>query len=417
MKDDEKKNDQEFEETGAYEETQAQEESGAYEETQAQEETGDAIDSYDTEEPYVVEELPEGGKKRGWKSLSKLSRVLIIVGGVIVLLALGVFIAIKIYLGRINRIEERERTPREQETFETSTGTDEDTIKADQVNWDKLYEAVKQDKDIKNIILIGQDRRPGDTNPARSDTMILCSINKKTNKITLISFMRDMYVPIPGYSDNRINAAYNYGGASLLKETIQQDFGIVIDNAIEVDFEGFIKAMTSVGDLEIELSQAEADYLNEIGPVMNREAGLADGVWNLKEGKNLLRPDQALAYSRTRKVGRSDWERTDRQRRVIMAAFEKMLTMSLSDMMDLVNAVIPYFATDMTDSEILGYVYYIAKEGIHVGENLRLPADGAYTNERINNMAVLVPNLQKNNEILKKALYPDQTTENSTEQH
>ena len=405
MKDDEKKNDQEFEETGANEETQAQEE------------PGDAIDSYDTEEPYVVEELPEEGKKRGWKSLSKLSRVLIIVGGVIVLLALGVFIAIKIYLGRINRIEERERTPREQETFETSAGTDEDTIKADQVNWDKLYEAVKQDKDIKNIILIGQDRRPGDTNPARSDTMILCSINKKTNKITLISFMRDMYVPIPGYSDNRINAAYNYGGASLLKETIQQDFGIVIDNAIEVDFEGFIKAMTSVGDLEIELSQAEADYLNEIGPVMNREAGLADGVWNLKEGKNLLRPDQALAYSRTRKVGRSDWERTDRQRRVIMAAFEKMLTMSLSDMMDLVNAVIPYFATDMTDSEILGYVYYIAKEGIHVGENLRLPADGAYTNERINNMAVLVPNLQKNNEILKKALYPDQTTENSTEQH
>ena len=72
---------------------------------------------------------------------------------------------------------------------------------------------------------------------------------------------------------------------------------------------------------------------------------------------------------------------------------------------------------EMTDSEILGYVYYIAKEGIHVGENLRLPADGAYTNERINNMAVLVPNLQKNNEILKKALYPDQTTENSTEQH
>ena len=348
-----------------------------------------------------------GKSRKTKKGIPKWGRVLIIIGAVLLLVALVVWIGIKMYLGRINRIEERSRTPREQETFEASSDEGVDTISADQVKWDELYEQVKQDKEIKNIILIGQDRRPTDTVPARSDSMILCSINKKTNKITLISFMRDMYVPIEGYSDNRINAAYNYGGAVLLKETIEKDFGIGIDNAIEVDFEGFIKAMTSIGDLEIELTQDEADYLNGIGSVMNAEAGLTGGDnWNLKAGKNMLKADQALAYSRTRHVGRSDWERTDRQRRVLMAAFNKVSEMGISEQLDLVNAVIPYFATDMTDSEILGYVYYIAKEGIHVGDTFRVPADGAYTNERINNMAVLVPNLQKNSDLIKEALYP-----------
>ncbi len=389
---------------GTFEE-EGQEGSGEYEGSDEEGEPGEFGEYEDSDD--AAGEDGEVKKKSRWKSLPKFARVLIIVGGVILLLVLVAWIGIKMYLSRINRIEEKERLPRSQETFETSSGTDQDTISAEDIDWDLLYDTVKQDKDIKNIMLIGQDKRPGETNPARSDTMILCSINKKTNQITLISFMRDMYVPIPGYSDNRINASYNFGGAALLKETIEQDFLVGIDNAIEVDFEGFIQAMTSVGDLEIELSQDEADYLNEIGPVMNREAGLEDGVWNLKAGKNSLRPDQALAYSRTRHVGRSDWERTDRQRRVITAAFEKMLKLDLSEMLDVVNAVIPYFATDMTDSEILGYVYYIAKEGIHVKESLRIPADGAYTNERINNMAVLVPNLQKNRDLLKEKLYPN----------
>ena len=363
---------------------------------------GDEADEADIEEKDAVRKNSGAKKKR---KIPLWGRILIIIGAVLVVVGLVAWIGIKIYLGRINRIEETTRLPREQESFEPSTDIGDDTISADEVKWDQLYEEVKRDKEIKNIILIGQDRRPTDTEPARSDTMILCSINKRTNQITLISFMRDMYVPIPGYSDNRINAAYNYGGASLLKETLQNDFGVVIDNAIEVDFEGFIKAMTAVGDLEIELSQEEAEYLNGIGTVMNAEAGLPGGNWNLHAGKNLLKPDQALAYSRTRHVGRSDWERTDRQRRVLMAAFGKVSQMSVSEQLDLVNAVIPYFATDMTDNEILGYVYYIAKEGIHVGDTFRVPADGAYTNERINNMAVLVPNLQKNSDLIKDSLY------------
>ena len=345
-------------------------------------------------------------KKEGfWKRLPKWERVLIITGAVLLVLALGVFIAVKIYLSRVKRIEEKPPVPYEQTTSTETPDTSHDTIDADEIDWNNLYETVKRDKSIKNIILIGQDKRPEETEPARSDSMILCSINKKTNQITLISFMRDMYVPIPGYDDNRINAAYNYGGAALLRTTIENDFGIAIDNAMEVDFDGFIKAMTEVGDLEIELTKAEADYLNTTGPIMNHEAGLDDGEWNLVEGKNLLKSYQALAYARTRHVGRSDWDRTDRQRKVLVAAFDKIQKLSFSEQMDVINAVLPYIATDMSDMDIIGYAYYIATEGIHMGETYRLPVDGKYTNETINGMSVLVPNLNENSKLLRTYLY------------
>ena len=97
---------------------------------------------------------------------------------------------------------------------------------------------VLSDDDIKNILIIGQDRREGETGRTRSDTMIICSINTKTNKIYLTSLMRDMYVPIPGYGANRINAAYVFGGMDLLDSVIEQDFGVKIDGNVEVDFDG-----------------------------------------------------------------------------------------------------------------------------------------------------------------------------------
>ena len=354
------------------------------------------------------EKTPKSGpKKTWWRSMPKWGRALIIIGLSLLVLVLVFWITITIYLSRVKRIEKRDPIAREQEEFETSSDeqTAVDTIDPDEVDWNNLYESVKQDKSIKNILLIGQDRRPEDTGFARSDSIILCSINKNTNNITLVSFMRDMYVPIEGFSDNRINASYNYGGAELLRKTVEKDFGIKIDNAIEVDFEGFIQAMSAVGNLEIDLTQAEADYLNQTGAIMNREAGLTDGEWNLHAGINSLSPDQALAYARTRHVGRSDWDRTDRQRRVLTVAFEKMSKLGISEQVDVINNILPYIATDMTDMEILGYAYYVATEGIHIGGSLRLPADGLYRNETINKMSVLVPDLKQNSDLLKQTLY------------
>ena len=86
---------------------------------------------------------------------------------------------------------------------------------------------------IVNLLLIGSDQRGEES--ARSDTMLLVTYHRKTGDITLTSFLRDMYLPIPGHGSNRINAAYYEGGTELLDETLKENFGLHIDGNLEVD--------------------------------------------------------------------------------------------------------------------------------------------------------------------------------------
>jgi hypothetical protein len=101
-------------------------------------------------------------------------------------------------------------------------------VEEDPFNWDNVI----------NIMLIGQDRRPGEGRQ-RSDSMILLTVNKSKGTITLTSFMRDQYVRIPGYKNNKMNSAYAFGGMKLLNETVETNFGVKIDGDIEVDFNSF----------------------------------------------------------------------------------------------------------------------------------------------------------------------------------
>jgi LCP family protein required for cell wall assembly len=344
--------------------------------------------------------FPEDHRKKKRKKKKRLplwAKIVIIIALVLV----GMFIVgmafIHSKLNLINKVDTSQITlvPRDEETFETDGGdASADTITPDEITWDGVDINVMKDQNVSNILLIGQDARPGEGR-ARSDSMIIVSINKNTNEITMASIMRDMYVPIPGYSDNRINAAYQFGGMPLLDQVIEESLGIHIDGNIEVNFEGFINAFTQIGNIDIELYQAEADHLNK-----------QNSSWNLKEGMNSLTPEQALAYSRIRYVGNSDWERTDRQRKVLMAAFNKVSGGNVFDLINMANAVFPYLTTDMNNDQILGYVYTVATSGMKMGENYRIPVDGTYTNETLRaGMEVLVPDLNENSALLQEYLY------------
>ena len=313
------------------------------------------------------------------------------------------FLLINGLFSRINRVSTAGRIPASEETFEGSA-EGPDTVGADEVIFNMDGIGMMADNDIKNILLIGQDRREGEERQ-RSDSIIICSINTKEEKIKLVSLMRDLYVPIPGYSANRINAAYVFGGMELLNETIEQDFGIPIDGNVEVDFEGFIGALGVVGDLDIELTAAEAEYLNNTRWDDAGEMATNDGSWALTEGMNSLTPAQALAYARIRKIGNSDWERTERQRRVIITAFRKIGSSNAAKMLSVANSVFPFITTDLTNSELLSYAKTLAVHKITDIESYRLPVDGHYSSETINGMAVLVPDLVMNSQYLQQYLY------------
>ena len=244
-----------------------------------------------------------------------------------------------------------------------------------------------------NILLIGQDAREGDEQ-ARSDSMILCSYNKKTNTLTMTSFLRDLYVEIPGHGSNRINAAYSFGGTKLLKKTLEHNFGLYIDGSIEVNFSHFSEIIDHLGGVEIQLRQDEAK-------VINKQTGSS-----LSEGLQKLNGSQALAYSRIRNLDiDGDFSRTDRQRKVINALVDAFRDIRITELTPLLNDLLPMITTDLNPGQILFC-------GLEIVPNLsametssqRIPADGTFTDKTIDGMAVLAADMAAQRQHLKSTL-------------
>ena len=352
------------------------------------------------------------------KSGKRVKTILIIIIIIIAAIIIGGYAYVSRILGKINRVSTetaQERVPRSEETFEVNTD-EPDTVTQEEV--EELFDVdsvgMMKDDDIKNILLIGQDAREGEGRQ-RSDTMIICSINTQNDSMTLASLMRDMYVPIPGYSSNRINAAYAFGGMELLDEVVEQDFGIPIDGNVEVNFQGFVDAIDAIGGVEIELTEEEANYLNGGGWEDQGENG-NDGTWDLKEGVNKLNPSQALAFSRIRHVGNSDYERTDRQRRVIMAAFSEISSGSTAQLLSIADSILPYITTDLSNKELLSYVKTLSVAGITDMDSYRIPVDGTFSSQNISGMAVLVPDLAANSQYLQEYIYGESAVSDQTEE-
>ena len=176
--------------------------------------------------PTETPEQPAAAAKPAtrWAAIPLWGRVLLILGIALLLLVFVGYAALQGMLGRIRRASATEAVSQQEETFESDENAD-DTLSPEDVIWNGADTSVMQDKDIVNLLLIGQDRREGQDRQ-RSDSMIMVTLNKKTKQISMTSFMRDLYVQIPGYSDNRINAAYAFGGMDLLDSTLNTNFGV-----------------------------------------------------------------------------------------------------------------------------------------------------------------------------------------------
>lgn len=193
----------------------------------------------------------------------------------------------------------------------------------------------------------------------------------------MVSFLRDLYVRIPGYTDNRLNASYAFGGFELLKETLTENFGVHVDACFEVDFNGFESVIDAVGGVDVELTAAEARIVG------------------VSAGQNHLDGEHALIYARIRKLD-SDFGRTGRQRNVLMSVFEKARKSNLTTLISLAKALIPQLTTDQSTVQILSLIAsgFTTLRGNDKIESYYVPADNAYYNATIRGMMVLVPNLQ-----------------------
>ncbi len=216
--------------------------------------------------------------------------------------------------------------------------------------------------DVYNVLLVGSDtRESGGT--GRSDTMMLVSINSNTKKIVATSFLRDLYVYIPQkeYYD-KINAAYAYGGMELLIETLQYNFSIQVDKYITVDFYSFMEAIDTMGGIDVDVQEEELYWCNQYIHASNLLLGCdefsdyltyADGSFQHLSGK------QALAYARFRYVGNGDFDRTERQRKVVNIIFDQLKTINVITLIDLVETFMKEITTNIPEQEFIELIALI----------------------------------------------------------
>lgn len=200
---------------------------------------------------------------------------------------------------------------------------------------DKLHS-----RNVTNILLIGEDNVDGSS---RSDAAMIISVDSKNNKITLTSVLRDSYTYMNIKGEDRYdktNHAYSWGGAEKLKEVISDNYKIIIDHYVILDFEGFVSIVNALGGVTVEVTQAEADYIN------------STSSHNVPSGKNVkLNGAQALYFARIRKLD-GEAQRTERQRRLITACFSSMGGASLDELMGVIEALYPYVTTDLNELEL-----------------------------------------------------------------
>lgn len=338
------------------------------------------------------------------KSRSRVGMtVLCILLGLVLAVMLGGTIYANHLMNLMNRVEIGSEETLSQEQIEQILA--EETIAPDEtiapvmdeedVNWgDDEGKVIETTENIVNILLIGQDSRTA-TGRARSDSMILVTFNREAKTITLTSFLRDLYVKIPGYQDNKMNAAYAFGGMELLNQTMEVNFGVKVDGNVEVNFARFAEVIDLLGGVDMELRQDEAGYIN-----------FASGRYELQAGMQHLDGEQALYYSRIRHLDNdSDFSRTGRQRKVINALIEKFRNTKLTTLLGLLDDLLPMITTNMTNSEIIGYatdLFPMLVDCTIISQ--RVPADGAYTLATIRDMSCVVADMDAARKLLAQTM-------------
>ena len=314
---------------------------------------------------FEQQKQPENGKTGKKKGSKGLKIFLIVMAVLLTLILLGVGVVywfIQDKFSKMNvitlpedtyfyteatdeytRPPETETAPMEETTVATTVETTRPPMSAD---------------DIVNILVVGQASRAGEEGKMADSTMLV-SINTYTEEVTVFSILRDSLVQLPAYKGlnggrNKFTMCYalgyqqggTAGAMEMTNICLKDNFGIEVDYNIEVSFDGFIKMIDYLNGVELELTEAEANYLNKDTLYVQR---------TIEPGVQVLQGMEALSYARMRKAagdGESDIKRTERQRKLVAALLEKFRYMSLSELNGWIDELLPMVTTTMTPSDV-----------------------------------------------------------------
>lgn len=320
-------------------------------------------------------DLNSGSRKKSRKKLIIIKVICSILS--VIFLAGGVVSVV--YYGILNNFRYQDINKGSEVVTPDSTDST-DSADADLLIIDDEEGNLLSDPYVLNIMLFGADQYG---NQGLSDTMILLSIDNRHEKIKMTSFLRDTYISIPGYYATKLNAAYSLGGAELSIATIESNYGVQIDRYAIVNFETFKEIVDIMGGVDVELTQQEIYYINDQIAQNNQSEYLSpDTVAGIVH----LNGQQSLWYARNRGgyvngtvYSGSDWDRVERQRKFLNAIIDELKTASLTEIVQIVNAVGPNITTNLKNSEITTLVSGALTYLNYDIEQLSMPTDGTWS--------------------------------------
>lgn len=352
---------------------------------------------------------------------SKKKMWIIIGVSVLSLIVALVIAAIIIYNVMVDRyLEEINVVTKETDlVFETEVITSDDGSAAvveepdhnGELNADNLP-LICNTKHVKNYLLLAVDSRGKEA--GLSDSMILLSVNTKTRKIVLCSFMRDILAKYPAKPENpiagkyaKLNHAHSYGGPELTMAVLKENFNVEVSQYAKINFSAFRDIVDAMGGLDMHLSSAEVNAINSILSETMQEAAnqslkvtYRDMLKNKGAGTYHLSGVQALSHARNRRVG-ADYARTQRQRDLIQAMAKKATTLSLTQLDNLLTTVLPLITTNIPKDVMKDMIGDIPSYLTYDIQSTRVPGDGMFTEKNYN----LIPDLQKNCFALYELIY------------
>lgn len=264
----------------------------------------------------------------------------------------------------------------------------------------------KKDDTIINIALFGIDSRAGEQ--ARSDAIMILTIDNKHGKVKVSSIMRDSYVEIDGRGMDKINHAYFFGGPELAVKTLNQNFGLNITDFASVEYDGLSQIIDAFGGVTLSLTPEEVYQanlnINEVAVYQNYTPQLISG-----SGELHLSGQQAVGYARIRAIG-GDSQRTDRQREVLEKLFEKAMNLSVTEYPGMISKLLPLVKTSLTSGEILSIGTNMVLGGKPKFEQARFPMNEDFDNpsgSTIGGIWYLTFDLEQNKERMQKYIFDD----------
>ena len=260
----------------------------------------------------------------------------------------------------------------------------------------------------RNILLLG-----GDSHEAQeygeTDSIIIVSLNFESNRVKFTSVMRDTYAAIPGMTGmRRLNEACLYGGPELAVASVSECFGVDIDRYMFINLAGLVRMIDLLGGVDLEVSEAEREWINVYAQDFAQQIGGYDGQTQLEEaGWAHLNGLLALSYTRDR-YSDSDYGRVMRQQEMLLALAQRVQEADLRALLAGAAALAECVSTNLTGEELREIAALGLLTDLEEVERLRVPADGTFNTAMADDNWVIEPDLDSNRRLLREFIYGEE---------